>query len=264
MTTFDEPQLPFQEAKPDTQLQLDEAESQPSETLQHLVMEVQRQPVLSPERQRGLTKLVQEIWKQPTIGILKGNFRKKYWSLSSGLYEDLFNEALQETLVAISRYIDSYDSQRSSFITWICGIFSNKFSDAHTKYSKRGIKFIPKSKEKNCKQGQVISLDDLEEFVAESLMFQQTSQHEENRGSDCDLLRELLINDPDNVFKNAYVKGKPHANFQYIAISIYVEGKNMQQLSSQLGITYSTLDSFFKRRLKKLEAYFLEHLQAEI
>ncbi|MBW4669262.1 MAG: hypothetical protein KME60_18030 [Cyanomargarita calcarea GSE-NOS-MK-12-04C] len=254
MITFDEPQPPFHEAKP-----------QPGETLRHLAMEVQRQPVLSPQRQRGLTKLVQEIWKQPTIGILKGNFKSKYWSLSSGLYEDLFNEALQETLAAISRYIDSYDSQRSSFINWTCGILSNKFSDAHNKYSKRGIKFIPKPKlnnGKNYKQGQVISLDDLEEFVADSLMFQQISEFEENIGSDCDLLRELLINDPDNVFKTAYVKDKPHANFQYIAIAIYVEGKNMQQLSVELGITYSTLDSFFKRRLKKLETYFLQHLQA--
>ncbi len=272
MMTFDEPQLPFHELEPDPQAQsdrlksqFDEAQSHSGDKLQHLAREVQQATPLSPQRQRGLTKLIQEIWKQPTIGILKRSLRKRYWSVSDGVYEDLFNEALQETLVAISRHIDNYQSQKASFINWICGLLKNKFSDGYHKYSKKGIRLIPiftdKKNGKNYKEGQVISFDELEEFLVEELMFKHISQSKNSSNSDCDLLRELLINDPDNVFKTAYVRGKPHATFQNIAIAIYVEGKNMQQLSTELSIPYSTLDCFFKRKLKKLETYFQEHLQ---
>ncbi|MUG91048.1 hypothetical protein F7734_00430 [Scytonema sp. UIC 10036] len=271
MTTFEEPQLPFHKLEPDPQTQsdrlksrFDEAQSQSGEKLQHLAIEVQQATPLSPQRQRGLTKLIQEIWKQPTIGILKKSLRNRYWSLPNGLYEDLFNEALQETLVAMSRHIDNYQSQKSSFINWICGLLKNKFSDVYHKDSKKGIRLIPGCKNKNndnYKEKRVLSLDELEEFIAENLISNHRADGKNNSSSDCDRLRELLINDPDNIFKTAHVRGKPHASFQNIAIAIYVEGKNMQQLSTELSIPYSTLDCFFKRKLKKLETYFQENLQ---
>lgn len=301
MTTFDEPQPQF-----------DEAQSQFDKKLRHLAIEVQRLAPKSPQRLRALTELIQDIEKPYITNRLKGRLRKKYCLLSYGTYEDLFHEALQETLVAISHNIDRYDSQKS-FIKWMSVILRNKFVDGSKKYSKKGITFIPtpKSKDKELRKQllcvlflyfstptasftkvkstrgslflrffifrylcvipdndgekqneiQIISLDALEDFVAENLMSEHISNSENSSSSDCDLIRELLINDPDNIFKNSYVRGKPHANFQYIAIAIYVEGKNLQQLSIQLGIARPTLDSFFKRKLKRLEPYFREKLQ---
>ncbi|BAZ17533.1 hypothetical protein NIES4071_94130 [Calothrix sp. NIES-4071] len=244
MMTLDETQTAYNEA--------------PSR-LQLLAIEAKNQKPDSPQRHRAVTALIQELWRQPTFGILRKSLKAKYGYLLDGLFEDLFNDALQETFIAISRYIDKFDSQRP-LLPLICKIISNKFSNLYKKHCKYGVTRIPKSKGNNSKQGQVISLDGLDEFVQDNIM----NKHFLNSGgksiSNCDFLRELLIEDPDNKFQVS-VRGKPHITFQRIAIYLYVKGKNMQQLASELDVPYQTLNSFFKRKLEKLEPYFREKLQ---
>lgn len=244
MTTFDESETPFNEA--------------PSR-LQLLAIQAQNTEPGSPQRHRALTLLIQEMWRQPTFGFLRRSLKKPS-NLSNSLFEDLFNDALQETFIAISRYIDKYDS-REPLQPLIRTIIRNKFINLYKKHCKYGVTRIPKSTgNHNSRQGQVISLDGLDEFVQDNIM----NKHFLNSGgksiSNCDLLRELLIEDPDNKFKVS-VRGKPHITFQYIAIHLYIEGENMQQLANELEVPYQTLNSFFKRKLDKLESYFREKLQ---
>jgi DNA-directed RNA polymerase specialized sigma24 family protein len=228
--------------------------------LQTLAVQAQNSEPGSQQRYRALTLLIQELRKQPTFGILRKGLKAKYANLSDGLFEDLFNDALQETSIAVSRCIDKYDSRRP-LLPLICKIISNKFSNLRKKHCKYGVTRIPKSNAKNqTQQGKVISLDALDEFVQDSIMNQHASNTEGRSISNCDLLRELLIYDPDNQLK-AFVRGKPDITFQYIAIYLYVKGKNMQQLANELEIPYQTLNSFFKRNLVKLEQYFREKLQ---
>lgn len=244
MMTFDETQTPDNEA--------------PSR-LQQLAVQAQNTEPGSPQRHRALTLLIQELWKQPTFGILRKSLKVKYGNLSNGLFEDLFNDALQETFIAISQYIDKYDSQHP-LLPLICTIIRNKYSNLYKKHCKYGVTRIPKSTgNHNSKQGQVISLDALDDFVQDSIMSRYFSESGGQAISNSDLLRELLINDPDKKFQVS-VRGKDDITFQYIAIYLYVKGKNMQQLANQLEISYQTLNSFFKRNLEKLEPYFREKL----
>jgi hypothetical protein len=247
MMTFDETQLTSDE-QPDR--------------LQSLAIEAQKQPPESPQRHRAITLLIRELGRQPTFGILRANLRRHYCSLSNGFFDDLFNEALQETFIAINRFIDRYDSRRP-LLNLICKIVSNKFSNLHKKHSRYGVTRVPKPKEDNHKsfnKGRVISLDGLEDFVRDNIMGEYLLDAEVKSISNCDSLRELLINDPDNKFQE-HVRNKPHITFQYIAIYLYVKGNNMQQLADKLGISYQTLNSFFKRKLKSLEPYFRDKLR---
>ncbi len=244
MMTLDEPPTTFDEA--------------PSR-LQVLAIQAKNTEVGSPQRHRALTKLIQELWTQPTFGILRKSLRAKYGNLSNGLFEDLFNDALQETFIAISRYIDKFDCRRP-LLPLICKIISNKYSNVYKRHCKYGVTRIPKSTgNQNSKQGQVISLDGLDEFVQDNIMNRHFLSGSKSI-SDCDFLRELLIDDPDNKFQVS-VRGKPNITFQYIAIYLYVKGKNMQQLADELEVPYQTLNSFFKRKLERLESYFREKLQ---
>ncbi|MBF2066953.1 MAG: hypothetical protein IGS39_21430 [Calothrix sp. C42_A2020_038] len=232
--------------------------------LQYLAVAVQNQPPESSQRHRALGLLIQELGKQPTVGVLRKNLKKKYWSLMDGLFEELFNEALQDTFIAISRGIDKYDCQRP-LLPLVCKIVSNKFSYLHKKYTRSGITNIPKSQDNthsHFKLGQIISLDGLEDFAHDNVIGEYVLYVQDKVLSDRDLLRELLINDPDNIFKTSHIRNQPHITFQYLAISLYIEGKNMQQLSKELKVHYQTLNSFFKRKLEKLEPYFREYLGA--
>jgi DNA-directed RNA polymerase specialized sigma24 family protein len=240
MMTFDEPQI-----------QLNQVPSQ----LEMLAVQAQNSQPGSSQRYRALTLLIQELRKQPTFGILRKSLRAKYGNLSDGLFDDLFNDALQETSIAVSRCIDKYDARRP-LLPLICKITSNKFSNLYKKHCKYGVTRSPKSTSK----GQVISLDALDEFVQDNIMNKHFSNSGGSSISRCDLLRELLVDDPDHVFK-ACVRGKPDITFQSIAIYLYVKGKNMQQLANELDIPYQTLNSFFKRNLTRLEQYFREKLK---
>ncbi|BDA74863.1 hypothetical protein RIVM261_084690 [Rivularia sp. IAM M-261] len=246
-----------------TMMTFDETQTPSSETpsqLQQLAIQAQNTLAGSPQRHRALTLLIQELWRQPTFGILRKSLKTKYGNLSNGLFDDLFNDALQETFIAISQYIDRYDPKHP-LLPLICTIIRNKYSNLYKKHCKYGVTRIPKlTGNHNSKQGQVISLDGLDEFVQDNIMSKHFSNSSGKSISNCDVLRELLIDDPDNKFKVS-VRDKPDITFQYIAIYLYVKGRNMQQLASELDISYQTLNSFFKRNLEKLEPYFREKLQ---
>lgn len=238
--------------------------------LQLLAIQAKNTEVGSPQRHRALTQLIKELWTQPTFGILRKSLRAKYSNLSNGLFEDLFNNALQETFIAISRYIDKFDS-RCPLLPFVRKIISNKFSNVYKRHCNYGVTHILMfTGNDNLKLGQVISWDELDEFVQHDIMnkhFSSVSSVSSVSSKrkpifNCNLLRELLIDDPDNKFQ-ASVRGKPNITFQYIAI-FFLEGKNVQQLTSELEVPYQTLNSFFKRNLKRLEPYFREKLQLSI
>lgn len=228
-------------------------DDQPSR-LQSLLIQVQNQPLGSLQRYHALTLLFKELWKQPTFGILRRPLVSKYPNLPNGFFEDLFNDALQETCIAISLNIHKFDSRRP-LLPLICTIVRNKFSNLYKKYYKYGVTRVPKSNGGNqdFTPYQVISLDGLDEFVQDNTMAESESIY--------DSLREFLIDDPEGLLKKYYIKDRPDITFQYIAIYLYVEGRDMQQLANELAISYNTLNAFFQKRLEKLESYFRNYLQ---
>ncbi|MBD2197181.1 MULTISPECIES: sigma factor [Calothrix] len=234
-----------------------------NDELKLLALEVQKQPPLTPKRQLALNKLLQAIQQPSETTRLKTSLRAKYPKLRNE-FQDLFDEALQETLIAISKGIDSYNPQQQRFISWVIGILKNKFSDVQKKYSRTGFKFMPHSKSQHRNLPvQIISFDGLEEFVVDSELeksiYYEEQLAQKKLASNCDFLRELLIKDPDNQFQK-HIKGKPELTFQYIAKALYIKGIKMTYLSKMLNLPNTTLTSFFSRELERLKPYFQEKL----
>lgn len=71
--------------------------------LQQLAIESKQHPSLSPQRQLALNRLVNKILQSDSLS------HPQRGSWSPNLYEDLYNEALQKTLLEICQKIDSYN-----------------------------------------------------------------------------------------------------------------------------------------------------------
>jgi hypothetical protein len=163
------------------------------------------------------------------------------------LYEDLYNEALQKTLIEICQRIDKYNPEHP-VMAWVNYLLKKRFSDVVKKYRNQGITSVPPSSKLNAR---VVSLGELENSLIS----------EEQRMTDSQLLVRFIEDDPENILKNEYIRGYPQASFQYIALARFVEEKTWQEISRELDdISIQTLCGFFNRQLRKLTPYFQKYL----
>ena len=210
------------------------------ERLQQLAIEAKQQPPLSPQRQLILNRLVNKILQSNRLSYPQ----RGLWPPS--LYEDLHNEAMQKTLLAICQKIDNYKPEHT-VMAWVNYLLKKRFSDVVKKYRKQGITNVPPSH----RNERVVSLNELEYSLIS----------EEQTITDSQLLGGFLEDDPENILKNEHIRDYPQASFQYIAIARFVEGKTWEEISTELnGISIQTLSSFFNRQLRKLMPYFQKYL----
>jgi hypothetical protein len=210
------------------------------ERLQQLAIEAKQQPPLSPQRQLLLNRLVNKILQSNRLS----HPQRGSWSPS--LYEDLYNEALQKTLLEICQRIDNYNPDHA-VMAWVNYLLKKRFSDVVTRYFNQGITHVPQSNP----NAQVISLSELEYSLIS----------EEPTMTESQLLGRFLEDDPENLLKNEHIRGHPQASFQYIAIARFVEEKTWEEISAELNdISIQTLYSFFNRQLRKLMPYFQKYL----
>ncbi len=209
--------------------------------LQQLAIEAKQHPSLSPQRQLALNRLVNKILQSDSLS------HPQRGSWSPNLYEDLYNEALQKTLLEICQKIDSYNPKHP-VMAWVNYLLDKRFRDVVKKYLNQGMTNIQPLNQKE----RVISLNQLEDSLIS----------EEQAVSDFQLLQEFLEEDPENLLKNEHVRGQPQVNFQYLAIARLIEEKTWEEISIELNnISVQTLCSFFHRRLRKLMPYLQKYLQ---
>ncbi len=213
-----------------------------NQRLQQLGREAQQHPPLSVARQVALNKLVKEIWQSGQLG----HPQRGSWSPS--LYEDLYNEALQKTLMEICQKIDNYNPEYPVMM-WVNTILKRRFIDVVRDYKKRGRTYIPET-EKNQETSNLLSLDDLDKEVPVDEELSEGQQ-----------VRQFLKDDPENLFRTEHIRGRPDATFQKITWARFVEDKKWEAISAELGIPVPTLSSFFQRRLPKFIPYFQKYLQ---
>lgn len=66
-----------------------------------------------------------------------------------------------------------------------------------------------------------------------------------------ELIQQCLNEDEGNLFKRTYIPSYPSVNFQQIALLHLVEGQSFRQIADQLQVPYTSLVSFYQRRLKQ-------------
>ena len=198
------------------------------ETLKQLAIQAQQHPVQSTQRRLALNKLVSEIMRSPN------RRRRAPASWPAHLYEDLYNQALNKTLLEICQKIDQYNPKHP-VMAWVNELLGYRCLDVGREY--------------NQNTPPTYSLDELKQELPD---LKQLDDEDE-------MLAEFLKSDPENRLK-IFIKGHPEATLQVLALAIFEEGKTWKQLSIDFGIPMQTIVAFVKRNLQKLNDYFRNNL----
>jgi DNA-directed RNA polymerase specialized sigma24 family protein len=202
------------------------------ETLKQLAIQAQQHPVQSTQRRLALNRLVSEIMRSPKLA------RPQQGNWPRHLYEDLYNEALQKTLLEICQKIDQYNP-KYRVMAWVNELLRYRFLDVVRDYYRT-------------RQTETRSLDQLD---YDTLNINQTPPDDE-----AEKVAKFLTNDPENRFQ-IHIKSHPEATFQALALAKYVEGQTWEEISLRFNISMQTIISFVKRNLHKLNPYFRKYLQ---
>lgn len=217
-----------------------------NKNLQQLLEKAQKTKHLSTDKtQQARQQAQQRIAKNRLIiAIVQSGHlgkQKKWRSLSN--FEDIYNEALQQTFLEIWQKLDDYNPQYE-VMAWVNQIFNWRFMDLVNKEQKRGMTNIPKQEQ----IPHVRSLDELTREVSQEKEISQTEQ-----------LKELVINDPEKYLRHETIKGHPHASLQVIILRL-LEGKKWREIAEELKVPLSSASSFYQRRLHKIVAYLKKHM----
>ncbi len=189
--------------------------------LQQLASTAQQYPHLAEQRQLALTKLVNTIVQSGRL------YHPQRSQFSGDVYEDIYNEALQELLLYICQNIDKYNPERGSVITWVNVLLERRFfKEAVRKYF--GHKNVTN-----------ITDADLDNLASPEEPQDITK-----------ILIECIKLDPEDIFKKEHIRKYPQANFQALAKQ-RILGKSWQEIAVEYNLSISTLTSFYYRCLNR-------------
>ncbi|WNZ27804.1 hypothetical protein HJG54_33785 [Leptolyngbya sp. NK1-12] len=191
----------------------------------------------SPERRHCLNRLVNEILRSGKLG----HPQRSIWPAS--LYEDLYNEALQRTLLIICQTVEQYKPE-NPVMAWVNFRLQHQFTEVVKDYQKQGITQMPTGSRFP------VRLPSLEDLPRSS------------PAPEADLpIQQFLQQDPEGLLKKQRLRERPDITFQTLAIAKFVEGKTWPEVAATLDIPSQTLCSFFNRQLKHLIPYFKKYLE---
>lgn len=197
--------------------------------LKQLALEAKQQLPSSNQRSEASTKLMDAIWRSGKLG------HPQRGSWPAGVYEDLHSEAVLKTFEYIRKNIDTYDPERP-LMGWVNYILNLRFCDTTRQYM-------------NPRQYKILSIDDLENI-------EQASQSNETSI----MLRELIEEDPDGLFRSVSLRNRPDITWQDIA-QAKLDDETLDSISKKIGVPISTINSLFNRNLRNFSDYIRNQLQ---
>ena len=169
-------------------------------------------------RTYALTELVKAI---KLSGRLCRPHVKKF---SASLYRTIYEEAVTETLCYVCLNIKLYDPNRGKgkFMNWVNYKLDKSVLKCYEMHNKHARFEIPSS--------QIL------DQIKQPAMVPDISQ----------IIREYLIEDPDEIFSTTHIRNRSDANFTRIALAKF-SGQSWENISQQLKIPIPTLSSFYNR-----------------
>ncbi len=157
-----------------------------------------------------------------------------------GIYDDIYDEAVQDLLLYVCQNIDKYDPERASVMAWVNMLLDRRFFR----------EAIPKVLGKQ--DTQRMTLFDLDKLAPP-----------ENTRTLTDVLQEYIELDPENLFKQEHIVDRPTANFQAL-LTRRVAGKSWKEIAAEFSLKIPTVSSFYYRCLTKfspkLKEYCIDHV----
>lgn len=192
-----------------------------NEQLKQLALVAQQHPPSTKQRQLFLGQLVQAILRS-------GRLCRPQLGKFGNRYEEIYEEAKAELLLYICRNIEKYDLKRGEVMAW-CNVLLERrfFKEALPKVLGRP-------------EIQKMTLAELDNLPAPA----------EEAPIITEIIEEYITIDPENLFKNTYIRNRPEANFQAIALQ-RLEGKSWKNISEKFELKISTISQFYYRCLKK-------------
>ncbi|MFL9458682.1 MULTISPECIES: RNA polymerase sigma factor [Nostocales] len=196
--------------------------------LKELALKIQQQPINTTARRVALSKLICGIYRS---GKLYCSYKCKFQKV----YQDIYDEALQNLFLYVCKNIDKYDPERSEFMTWINMLLNQRF------FKEAIPKILGKGREIQVESSFLENL--------EALPFEES-----NGEDDCvtafQKIRQYIEKDPKSIFQQAYMKKYPKVNFREIAIKKW-SGISWKEMSDEFDIPIPTLSNFYQRCLEK-------------
>lgn len=196
--------------------------------------------VSNAQRQQRLNRFLHEVLQSGKLS------RPHAADWPTHLYEDLYHEALQKTLIEICQKIDQYN-EAHPVMAWVNFRLNCQLMEVIKDYQKQGMTQMPKSG--GAFPVRLPSLEDLplSTVPPETLDLQ---------------IQAFLQQDPEGLLQKERLRDHPEITFQRLAIAKFVEGQSWVELAEALNISAQTLCSFFNRQLKTLIPYFQRHLES--
>jgi len=208
--------------------------------LQQLSFQAQQHPAQSAQQRLALTKLIHSLRQS-------GQLTRPMAGSFSGLYEAIYDEALQRLYVHICSRIDTYDSKKGKVIQWVNFLLSRRF---FIEASRDVLPTLPKGI--NAKDVTCLSLDELDRHNPSDLNPNLIPSLGEE-------LRRYIEEDPDQILKSVHVEGQPKATFQWLLLK-RLDGFSWKELSADSNIHIPTLSSFYQRTLKRFSSQLRAYL----
>lgn len=199
-----------------------------NEQLKQLALAAQQQPPLTLLRQLALRQLVNGI-------LSSGRLCRPQSGQFSGIYDDIYDEAVQELLLYICQNIDKYNPERGEVMAWVNVLLERRFFK----------EAIPKIMDKQNMQR--MSLSDLDQIAPP-----------ESNPCLTDMIKQCIELDSENIFKNEHIENHPRANFQALARRRLL-GKSWKEIAAEFDIKLSTVSRFYDRCLNKFSAKIKEY-----
>ncbi len=231
--------------------------------LQELALQAQQQSLGTTTRRIALSKLIDAIYRsQKLVRPYKDQFQ--------GIYEYIYQEAVQDLFLYICTNIDKYNPERGKFITWINMLLSRRF------FNEAIPKVIGNTNEINLEKSILENLGtenlgtenlEIENLRNENLETENIKnktpanlefdigESTNNYISDYQKIRRYIEIDPKGIFRAAHIKKYPQVNFREIAIKRW-SGIPWKDISDEFSIPIPTLSNFYQRNLEKFRSEF--------
>ncbi len=198
------------------------------ERLKRIAAVAQHYPKGSQGRNKAISRLLMAVERSERL----------CYSDQSSYSVEVYHEAMQALRLYVFKHIDAYDPSRTKILAWL-----NKKLD--------------------------IALKEAIALHLKRQHHQATLEEDALPKAECPSpynpllsvqVRQIIEDDPDDIFKQRHVRGRPEVNFRAIALKT-CSGYSRREIAAELGLQEQTLYSFFTRSCKSLKPLFDRYLK---
>jgi DNA-directed RNA polymerase specialized sigma24 family protein len=174
--------------------------------------------------------------------------------LAWGLYYEISREALNQTLLEISKNIDNYDPNKN-IRAWCNFLLKRRFIDLLQNHRQQGVTRFPQTDE-DTPNPTVSTHPDLSNLDRHCERVSGSTRQELNE------LVAFIQDDPDARFQTT-MQYHPHVSFQTIALQRLRDERTWQEISESQQVPLHNLYRFFHTQARRHLSYFQTYLRAD-